>query len=85
MTKSLYAIVNDFPRRSLDQGPYSYLWMDALNQRCREGERVVNVTAVTAIGINAVGRRVLLGLDVFTSEDEAAWETFFNDLLSPGS
>lgn len=84
MAKSLDEIVHDFRQRPLDQGPYRYLWVDAIVQRCREGGRVVNVTAVTATGVNADGRRELLGLDVFTSEDEAAWETFFNDLVARG-
>jgi len=84
MAKSLDAIVDDFRQRPLDRGPYRYLWVDAIVQRCREGGRVVNVTAVTATGVNADGRRELLGLDVFTSEDEAAWETFFNVLVTRG-
>ena len=84
MAKSLDAIVDDFRQRPLDRGPYRYLWVDAIVQRCREGGRVVNVTAVTATGVNADGRRELLGLDVFTSEDEAAWETFFNALVARG-
>jgi len=84
MAKSLDAVVDDFRQRPLDRGPYRYLWVDAIVQRCREGGRVVNVTAVTATGVNAEGRRELLGLDVFTSEDEAAWETFFNALVARG-
>ena len=84
MAKSLDELVNDFRHRPLDQGPYRSLWVDAISQRCRAGGRVVNVTAVTATGLNADGRRELLGLDVFTSEDEAAWETFLNALVDRG-
>jgi transposase-like protein len=84
MAKSLDGLVNDFRHRPLDQGPYRYVWVDAITQRCREGGRVVNVIAVIATGVNADGRRELLGLDVFTSEDETAWETFFNALVARG-
>jgi transposase-like protein len=84
MAKSLDEFVNDFRRRPLVQGPYRYIWADAITQRCREGGRVVNVIAVTATGVNEDGHRELLGLDVFTSEDEAAWETFFNGLVNRG-
>jgi putative transposase len=84
MAKSLDELVMDFRHRPLDQGPYRYVWVDAIAQRCREGGRVVNVVAVTATGVNADGRRELLGLDVFTSEDETAWETFFNALVDRG-
>ncbi len=61
MAKPLDGLVNDFRHRPLDQGPYRYLWVDAISQRCREGGRVVNVTAVTATGLNADGRRELAG------------------------
>lgn len=84
MAKSLDELVNDFRHRPLEQGPYRYVWVDAITQRCREGGRVVNVIAVIATGVNADGRRELLGLDVFTSEDQAAWETFFNALVARG-
>jgi transposase-like protein len=84
MAKSLDELVNDFRHRPLNQGPYRYLWVDAITQRCREGGRVVNVIAVTATGVNADGRRELLGLDVFTSEDQSAWERFFAALVARG-
>jgi len=84
MAKSLDELVNDFRHRPLDQAPYRYIWVDAITQRCREGGRVVNVIAVTATGVNADGCRELLGLEVFTSEDQAAWERFFNALVARG-
>ena len=40
--------VTEFKERPLDQGPYRYVWIDALTQRVREGGRVVNVSAVIA-------------------------------------
>lgn len=76
MAKSLDEVVADFRERPLDQGPYRYVWLDALTQRCREGGRVVNVVVVIATAVNADGRREILGFDVFTSEDEAAWDGF---------
>lgn len=84
MAKSLDELVNDFRHRPLNQAPYRYIWVDAITQRCREGGRVVNVIAVTATGVNTDGRRELLGLEVFTSEDLAAWERFFNALVVRG-
>jgi putative transposase len=84
MAKSLDELVNDFRHRPLNQAPYRYIWVDAITQRCREGGRVVNVIAVTATGVNTDGRRELLGLEVFTSEDQAAWERFFNALVVRG-
>jgi transposase-like protein len=84
MAKSLDKIVDDFRNRPLDQGPYRYVWLDAITQRCREGGRVVNVIAVIATAVNADGRREVLGLDVFTEESQAAWETFLKALVDRG-
>jgi transposase-like protein len=57
MARELDALVATFRTRPLDAGPYAYLWIDAQTQRCREGGRVVNVTTVTAIGVNTEGYR----------------------------
>jgi putative transposase len=84
MAKALDAEVEDFRQRPLMTGPFRYLWVDAITQRCREGGRVVNVAAVTASAVNAEGKRELLGLDVFTSEDEAAWTQFLRSLSRRG-
>ena len=55
-----------------------------MSQRCREGGRVVNVAVVTATGVNADGRRELLGLDVFTSEQQSGWTEFLRALHTRG-
>lgn len=84
LAKSLDGMVDDFRHRPLDEGPYTYLWVDALTQRCREGGRVVNVVTVIATGVNAGGYREIVGVDVFTSEDGAAWTSFLRGLVARG-
>ena len=84
LAKELDAAVDDFRNRKLDQGPYSYLWLDALTQRCREGGRVFNVVVVVATAVNALGKREILGLEVFTSEDGAGWTAFLRGLAARG-
>jgi len=37
MAKSLDGMVDEFRNRPLDGSPYTYLWVDALTQRCRDG------------------------------------------------
>ena len=37
LAKELDQVVESFRNRPLDQGPYTCLWLDAMNQRCREG------------------------------------------------
>jgi putative transposase len=73
-----------FRNRPLDAGPYSYVFLDALTQRVREGGRIVNVACVIAVGVNADGHREVLGLDVITTEDGAGWTAFLRGLVARG-
>lgn len=84
MAKELDQIGEAFRSRPLEGGPYSYVWIDALTQRCREGGRVVNVATAIASGVNTGGRREILGVDVFTAEDGAAWTSFLRGLVARG-
>jgi transposase-like protein len=84
LAKNLDKQVREFRERRLSQGPYRYLWLDALTQRCRESGRVVNVSMVVACGVNAAGKREVLGFDVFTSEDGASWTGFLRELKARG-
>lgn len=84
LAKELDPVVSSFRNRPLDDGPYTFLWLDAMTQRCREGGRVVNVATVIATGVNGDGHREILGIDVFTSEDEAGWTAFLRELVERG-
>ena len=84
MARELDQMVEAFRSRPLDTGPYTYVWIDALSQRCREGGRVVNVSCAIATGVNADGHREILGVDVFTSEDGASWTSFLRGLVARG-
>jgi putative transposase len=84
LAKSLDQTVEDFRTRPLDSGPYAYVTFDALQVKCREGGRTVNVCVVHAVGVNRDGYRESLGLDVVTSEDGAAWLAFLRSLVARG-
>ncbi len=84
MAKSLDESVEAFRNRALDAGPYPFVWLDAMQIKSREGGRVVNVTAVMAIGVNGDGYREILGVDVITSENGAGWLAFLRSLVSRG-
>jgi putative transposase len=84
LATSLDRIVEDFRTRALDQAPYPYLVLDALEVKCREGGRTVNVCVVHAVGVNKQGFRESLGLDVVTSEDGAGWLAFLRSLVARG-
>ncbi len=68
----------------MDQGPYSYVWLDALTQKVREGGRLVNVAAVVATAVNGQGQREVLGLDCGASEDGAFRLSFLPGLKARG-
>jgi putative transposase len=82
--QELDSMVESFLGRPLDGGPYPHLWLDALTQKVREAGRIVNVSVVVATGVNAEGRREVLGMDVGTSEDGAFWLSFLRSLAARG-
>ena len=84
MAGELDEMVAEFRDRPLDNGPYTYVWMDALTQKVREGGRIINVAVVTAVGVNADGHREVLGVDVITTEDGAGWLAFLRGLVTRG-
>ncbi len=75
--------VEAFRQRPLE-GEFPYLWLDALEVRCREEGRIVNVSVVVATAVSGEGRREILGVDVFTREDGAAWLAFLRGLVARG-
>lgn len=84
MARHLDERVAEFRNRPLDQGPYTFVWVDALTQKVREGGRVVNVHALVAVGVNADGHREILGIDIASSEDGAGWLAFLRSLVARG-
>jgi putative transposase len=84
MAGELDEVVTQFRNRPLDAGPYTYVWMDALSQKVREGGRIINVAVVIAVGVNRDGHREILGLDVITTEDGAGWLAFLRGLVARG-
>lgn len=75
--------VDAFRQRPLTL-PYPYVWLDALDMKCREEGGGVGVSVVVATGVSSEGRREVLGVDIFTSEDGAAWLAFLRGLKARG-
>jgi putative transposase len=84
MAAELDELVEGFRSRPLDRGPYTFVWIDALTQKVREGGRTVNVHCLIATGVNADGHREALGVDVTSSEDGAGWLAFLRGLVARG-
>ena len=74
--------VRQFRERPL--GESRYVWVDALYEKVREDDRVESMAVVIATGVNAQGRREVLGFDVIPTETEEGWAQFFKGLKERG-
>ena len=63
---------------------YPYLWIDATYVKVRESGRVVSKAVILAVGVDADGRREVLGMDVGPSEAEPFWREFLLRLVRRG-
>jgi len=66
------------------EGDWPYLWIDATYLKVRQAGRIVSVAAIIAVGVNADGRREVLGLDIGGSEAETFWTAFLRQLTRRG-
>jgi len=66
------------------EGDWPYLWIDATYVKVRENGRIVSVAVIVAVGVNADGRREVLGMDIGPSEAETFWTAFLRKLARRG-
>lgn len=83
MAAELDEQVAAFRDRPLDAA-VPYVWLDAVAIKVRENKRVVSVACVIAVGVREDGRREILGVDAFTAEDGASWQSFLRGLCARG-
>jgi transposase-like protein len=83
LAKELDVVVKSFRERRLE-GEFRYVWLDAMVMKCREDGRIANVACLIAVGVNAEGRREVLGVEVVTTEDGAGWLAFLRSLRARG-
>ena len=78
--------IQAFLERPLDGCRYPYLYLDATYLHGRLGKtlQVCSRAVVVAMGVNADGRRELLGLKVGDSESEPFWAEFIASLKERG-
>ena len=75
--------VRDFLARPIE-GDWPYLWLDATYVKVREAGRIVPVAVTIAVGVNADGRREVLGMAIGSSEAEPFWLDFLRTLKRRG-
>ena len=78
--------VQAFLDRPLESSDYAYVYLDATYLKGRLGKalQVCSRAVVVAMGVNADGRRELLGIKVGDSENEAFWAEFIAHLKERG-
>jgi putative transposase len=78
--------VQAFLSRPLQEAGYAYVYLDATYLKGRLGKalQVCSRAVVVAMGVNADGRRELLGIKVGDSETEAFWAEFITHLKERG-
>jgi putative transposase len=66
------------------EGDWPYLWIDATYVKVRQSGRIVSVAVIVAVGVNADGRREVLGMAIGPSEAEIFWTDFLRTLARRG-
>ena len=66
------------------EGDWPYVWVDATYVKVRQAGRIVSVAVIVAVGVNADGRREVLGMDIGPSEAETFWTAFLRKLTRRG-
>ncbi len=75
--------INNFLNRPLE-GDWPYVWLDATYLKVRQDGRIVSVAVTIATGVNADGRREVLGMAIGASEAETFWSVFLRSLARRG-
>jgi putative transposase len=83
LCEEIDARVKAFLDRPLE-GDWPYVWLDATYVKVRRNHRIVSVAVIIAVGVNADGRREVLGMDIGASEAETFWTDFLRKLRRRG-
>jgi transposase-like protein len=83
LCQDIDARVNSFLSRRIE-GEWPYLWLDATYLKVREDGRIVSIAAIIATGVNAEGKREILGLGLGPSEAAVFWLDFLRSLEKRG-
>ncbi len=83
LCEEIDARVKAFLDRPLE-GDWPYVCVDATYVRVHRNHRIVSVAVIVAVGVNADGRREVLGIDIGPSEAETFWTEFLRKLRRRG-
>jgi len=78
----LDSVLDDWRKRPL--GTYRYVYLDARYEKVRQAGQVRDAAVLIASGVDATGKRAVLGVSVALSEQEVHWRTFLEGLVERG-
>ena len=81
--KRVYDQIDQWRNRPLDS-EYPYVFMDGVWHKRSWGGGVENVSVLVAIGVDADGRREVIGVAEGMKEDKASWEQFIRSMIERG-
>jgi len=81
--KRLDGEIQSWLKRPLEE-PYPYVFVDARYEKIRRDHKVESNGVLIAKGVNAQGKRELLGVQVCNTENETTWADFFESLIRRG-
>lgn len=84
MVAELDDALQAFAARRLDDTKFPYVMLDARYEKVREAGAVRTRAVQIAIGIDTVGRRHLLAVELADRESENTWTTFLSGLKARG-
>jgi len=83
ITKSLDSKVKHFHKKEiLDE--YQFLFLDGITMSVRTSLKAVKKLVLVAYGITMFGKKELISFRIASSESQASWEAFLNDLYKRG-
>ncbi len=83
ITRELNEQVQEFRNRRLEK-TYPVLWVDALYEKIRYDNRVINMAVEVVIGIDIEGKRDILAIEPMQEESEATYKSLFDSLKARG-
>ncbi len=83
ITKSLDSKVKEFQNKEL-LDEYQFLFIDGLTLSVKGSLKAKKKLVLVAYGITMFGKKELISFRIASSESEAAWEAFLNDLYKRG-
>ncbi len=70
--------------RTRPLGTYPYVYLDARYEKVRQDGQVRDAAVLIASGVDAAGKRAILGVSVALSEQEVHWRMFLQRLVERG-